>query len=394
MPRIYRKRTDIPIPEPRHRVGPKGVSSGISFRNLPPPSLDEIKKICEHYQIKCAGTYKSLASRYLYQMANEIDILVDALKVSGFPGEEHDRYFDAISAEVDGLLSKKMRATSSHAERGSQEMRNVRFDPRSMRSNRPQTAHPNRNMMVGEFSDAPSPPTNSKRLNSRKQQCNSDSERQNVDPRRLNEKAIRSQRKPDSLAYLDFDSESEKILRSIKEDLRRPPRGRVDSLAYFNLEDQNEEVLRWLKEEIKRSQSLIDRSRYMHDAELVNAQNELKRVKRAAKLLVKAVHKKGKEKAAKSEANAEMERLRRLQSQKMIESLIQSHSAQIDLLKKGLRVGSPDNASDRERLYPWGEVQDDTTDFSLGFTESSGLTSILDDLAEESFRRSKVAENP
>lgn len=394
MPRIYRKRTDIPIPEPRHRVGPKGVSSGISFRNLPPPSLDEIKKICEHYQIKCAGTYKSLASRYLYQMASEIDILVDALKASEFPGDERDRYFDAISAEVDALLSKKMRAASSHAERGSQEMRNVRFDPRNMHSNRPQTAHPNRNMMAGEFSDAPSPPTNSKRFNSRKPQCNSDSERQNVDLRRLKEKAIRSQRKPASLAYLDLDSESEKILRSIKEDLRRPPQGRVDSLAYFNLEDQNEEVLRWLKEEIKRSQSLIDRSRYMHDAELVNAQNELKRVKRAAKLLVKAVHKKGKEKAAKSEANAEMERLRRLQSQKMIESLIQSHSAQIDLLKKGLRVGSPDNASDRERLYPWGEVQDDTTDFSLGFTESSGLTSILDDLAEESFRRSKVAENP
>jgi hypothetical protein len=73
-------KTDIPIPEPRHRVGPKGVSSGISFRNLPPPSLDEIKKVCEHYQEKCSGTYKSLASRYVYQMATEIEDLVDVMQ--------------------------------------------------------------------------------------------------------------------------------------------------------------------------------------------------------------------------------------------------------------------------------------------------------------------------
>ena len=60
------------------------VSSGISFRDLPEPSLDEIKKICEHYQQKCSGTYKSLASRYVYQMATEIEHLVDALKEGGY----------------------------------------------------------------------------------------------------------------------------------------------------------------------------------------------------------------------------------------------------------------------------------------------------------------------
>ena len=34
-PKPTRKKTDIPVPEPRHRVGPKGVSSGISFPKLP-----------------------------------------------------------------------------------------------------------------------------------------------------------------------------------------------------------------------------------------------------------------------------------------------------------------------------------------------------------------------
>lgn len=378
MPRIYRKRTDIPIPEPRHRVGPKGVSSGISFRNLPSPSLDEIKKVCEHYQIKCAGTYKSLASRYLYQMANEIELLVDAIKDSAFAGDEPEHCFNAILGDIDGLLSMKSRARS-------QERKNVTFCPRNISGTRPATADPNRgkqrpcNSMADEFSVNPSSTMNLKPVGPRRQRSEcmhdiSSSSRSNNDP----------------LAYLDLDRNHEKMLRWLQEDSRRP-RSSMESLAHLNLEGQNEEVLRWLKEEIKRSQSLIDRSRYLHDAELVNAHNEMKRVKKAAKLLIKAVHKKGKEKAAKSEANADMERLKRLQGQKIIESLIQSHSSQIDLLKKGLRVDSPDNTREG-LLHPWGEVQDDRTDVSFGFTESSDLTSILDDLAEESYRRSKVVD--
>ena len=61
-------------------VGPKGVSSGLSFRKLPKPSLDAIRKICEHYEAKCSGTYSSLASRYLYHMGQEIKTQVDALE--------------------------------------------------------------------------------------------------------------------------------------------------------------------------------------------------------------------------------------------------------------------------------------------------------------------------
>ena len=398
MPRIYKKKTDIPIPEPRHRVGPKGVSSGISFRDLPSPSLDEIKKICEHYQIKCAGTYQSLASRYVYQMADEIELLVDALKGGMFPGEEsaskvNDRYFDAIS-DIDDILSKKTRAVRS------QDKRNVHFGQRNVHVSRPLTAHSKRGKprtcetMAGEFRSASSSPTDSKPFSPTLSQGNVDSIRQSERAlRRLRDNSSHAQRKTNVSAYLDLESNNEKVLRWLKEDLIQP-KSHGDLLARLNLEGQNEEVLRWLKEELKRSQFLIDRSKYMHDAELNNAQNDLRRVKKAAKLLVKAVHRKGKERAAKSEANAEKERLRRLQSQKMIESLIQSHSTQIDLLKKGLQLGSPDSVSDQGRLHPWGYVQDDRTDISLGFTESSDLTSILDDLAEESYRRSKVVENP
>lgn len=54
------------------RVGPKGVSSGVSFRKLPNPSFSQIKNICNHYEAKCTGKYSSLASRYVVQMGKEI----------------------------------------------------------------------------------------------------------------------------------------------------------------------------------------------------------------------------------------------------------------------------------------------------------------------------------
>ncbi len=111
-------------------------------------------------------------------------------------------------------------------------------------------------------------------------------------------------------------------------------RRNVDSLSRLNLEDQNEEVLRWLKEEMKRSQQLMTRTNDLHGAELVNAKNEVEKVKSATKLLFKAVHKKGKTEATKLKANAETERRQRLKSQKMIESLTQSHSVRTDLLQR------------------------------------------------------------
>jgi len=69
-----------PIPEPQYRVGPKGVSSGLSFRSLPSPSLKAISDVCDHYENKCSGKYTSLASRYVFQMAHEIRTQIEALQ--------------------------------------------------------------------------------------------------------------------------------------------------------------------------------------------------------------------------------------------------------------------------------------------------------------------------
>lgn len=97
------------IPEPRYRVGPKGVSSGVSFRKLPQPSLDAVRKICEHYEAKCSGTYQSLASRYLFQMGREIRSQIDAL--------ENGAYHHGDSPVCEGEKRSRRRQRSEENER-------------------------------------------------------------------------------------------------------------------------------------------------------------------------------------------------------------------------------------------------------------------------------------
>lgn len=69
-------------------VGPRGVSSGVSFRILPKPSLQSIADICTHYKEKNIGQYESLASRYLVQMSTEIMTQVLSLSNSAKEDEE------------------------------------------------------------------------------------------------------------------------------------------------------------------------------------------------------------------------------------------------------------------------------------------------------------------
>ncbi|KAL9190283.1 hypothetical protein ACHAXT_007494 [Thalassiosira profunda] len=364
-----KKKTEILIPEPRHRVGPKGVvSSGISFRDLPEPSLDEIKKICEHYQQKTSGTYKSLASRYVYQMATEIDHLVDALKEGGYDLSEgslstlDDRESHPSSIDRRELRSKRPHVVTGRSGRRGGDKRNVASSTsgrhphasRSQHASRPHTASAARKPAHVSYG--------------------------------------RSAREfpMDYVDRISLDSPPPKAKQQYSPGRQRRS---LDSLARLNLEDQNEEVLRWLKEEMRRSQSLISRSKQLHDAELVSAKKEVEKVKKAAKLLIKAMHKKGKDKVAKSEAHAESERRRRVKSQKLVEGLIESHAEQIDILKKGLRRSPQRHAEGwraRERFYPWGELEDDRTDvsFSVSDASASDLTSILDDLADEAFQRS------
>ena len=213
------KKTDVRVAEPRHRVGPKGiVSSGISFRDLPPPSLDEIKKICEHYQVKCSGTYKSLASRYVYQMATEIEGLVDALKEGGYKSEE-------------SFASSERRRCNSTSTGCSHGRRRQHSNTRPSRRQCPDQvfschrqgheAGARRRRRTGDI------PARHEQRRERDQGDWSDGE---LSPVRYSRRCSRRHR---------------------DERRRRPD---MDSMERLNLEDQNEEVLRWLREEMKRSQ--------------------------------------------------------------------------------------------------------------------------------------------
>ena len=372
-PQKARKKTDIPVPEPRHRVGPKGVSSGISFRQLPPASLGEIKKVCEHYQTKCAGTYDSLASRYVYQMATEIEDLVEALEGGGYGsegsmsslgGEPFAHFRDFASSQ----RSKKQRKSSAVNDHWKHEMpkRGGNGSTSKTSFGRPPTRH---------------------------------SRHSKTDDRKVKE--IR-------FDFVHDDDDGSSDVPSYRG--RQPYIGRQrhntgtttvasrydGKLEQRNFEDQVEEVLGWLKDEMERSQSLVHRSRQIHDAELANARRKMERLKKAAKRIIKAVHKKGKDKAARSEATADSERRRRIKSQKIMASMIKSHAAQMEHLKRGLHRNNT-TYTDSDSLAGLGlDLEDDShalTDennpadlFSL--SGDSELTSILDGLAEEAYRQS------
>lgn len=57
-----------------NRVGPPGVSSGVSHRALPKSCVAQVRDICMHYVSKCSGKYSSnvAAARYVHQMADEV----------------------------------------------------------------------------------------------------------------------------------------------------------------------------------------------------------------------------------------------------------------------------------------------------------------------------------
>ncbi|GMI12904.1 hypothetical protein TrVE_jg13558 [Triparma verrucosa] len=90
-----------PIPEPQFRVGPPGVSSGISFRNLPDASLMAIRQICTHYEKKCSGKYStnSLASRYVFQMSREIMAQLQAMSHNAGGAGQKVRDLESILEE-------------------------------------------------------------------------------------------------------------------------------------------------------------------------------------------------------------------------------------------------------------------------------------------------------
>lgn len=350
-----RKKTDIPIPEPRHRVGPKGVSSGISFRELPPPSLDEIKKVCEHYQTKCAGTYNSLASRYVYQMATEIEDLVDSLE-GGYTSSE------GSLSTIDGCEPFAPFRDSFNAQRCKK--RNISTNHHLNKRG----LHPKRGS--GPTSSKPSfvrPPTRHSRHSKTGHDRKAKEIRFEFDHNDSDSCDVPSYRGRQPMGRQKYNNAGSTL-------------SYEDVLEQHNLEDQVEQVLGWLKEEMERSQSLVLRSRQIHDAELANAKRDMERLKKAAKRIIKAVHKKGKAKAARSEATAESERRRRLKSQQMMASMIKSQAAQMEHLKRELRHSSKTGLG--------FDLEDDSHAELFSLSGDSDLTSILDGLAEEAYRQS------
>lgn len=62
------------------RVAPAPVSSGVSFRSLPPATFTQIATTCDHWLGKAAGDYASPASRWLFEMAHEVKALLEPLR--------------------------------------------------------------------------------------------------------------------------------------------------------------------------------------------------------------------------------------------------------------------------------------------------------------------------
>ncbi|KAL0477722.1 hypothetical protein AKO1_005235 [Acrasis kona] len=73
-----------PIPEPVHRIAPRPITKGLSLRecDIPIVSFDQVRKVCKYYQDKGAGKYtpKSKASRYLYDVTEEVISMLDKLE--------------------------------------------------------------------------------------------------------------------------------------------------------------------------------------------------------------------------------------------------------------------------------------------------------------------------
>ncbi|KAG5185111.1 hypothetical protein JKP88DRAFT_255127 [Tribonema minus] len=96
-----------PMPEPSHRVGPPGVSSGVSLRHLPDTTFKAVAAICQHYEEKCSGKYASdsAAARYVFDLSREVQSQLAALEA-----QAQDR--EARVASLSSTLSSHLPTSS------------------------------------------------------------------------------------------------------------------------------------------------------------------------------------------------------------------------------------------------------------------------------------------
>mmetsp|Transcript_14166 Transcript_14166/g.18560 ORF Transcript_14166/g.18560 Transcript_14166/m.18560 type:complete len:259 (-) Transcript_14166:962-1738(-) len=89
----------VHIPEPVHRIAHDG--SGISLRFRRTPNLEDIRRVCEAYEKKCAGKYshKTLAARYLYQLSREVQFITLQLEKTEKSNRDRISYLEECLSE-------------------------------------------------------------------------------------------------------------------------------------------------------------------------------------------------------------------------------------------------------------------------------------------------------
>lgn len=103
----------------QHRVGPSPVSSGISFRALPEPTLIQVIKICQHHEAKAAAasastsgssSAASAAARYVYDLSREVQDVIRVLSLTEDAANARVMELESILREWNEVFSSPSRS--------------------------------------------------------------------------------------------------------------------------------------------------------------------------------------------------------------------------------------------------------------------------------------------
>jgi hypothetical protein len=101
-----------------HRVAPSPVSSGISFRALPEPTLVQVIKICQHHEEKAAAASASAsgsasassAARYVYDLSREVQDIIRVLSLTEDAANARVMELESILRDWNEVFSSPSRA--------------------------------------------------------------------------------------------------------------------------------------------------------------------------------------------------------------------------------------------------------------------------------------------
>ena len=87
-------------PQPvARRIAPAPVGSGISIRTLPIASFQKIAACADHWLAKCQGDYSHPATRWVFEMANEVKALLGPLRAEELRRMERLQYLEELLAQ-------------------------------------------------------------------------------------------------------------------------------------------------------------------------------------------------------------------------------------------------------------------------------------------------------